>query len=107
MVDGRLLLIIVVIFLELFWITQLVNLMGRKDSSFPGKYDKIIWAAIFLMANVLGAFVYLIIRMKEDAKQLTEIDKPVKEYPEPCIKCGKIIPVYSKKCLNCGLKDRK
>ena len=47
MVDGRILLIIVVILLELVWISQLVNLMGRKDISFPGKYDKLIWAAIF------------------------------------------------------------
>lgn len=46
--------------LVVFWLWQLVSLMRMPDTTFPGRFDKIAWVAILLIAFVLGAFAFLI-----------------------------------------------
>jgi Phospholipase_D-nuclease N-terminal len=41
-----------------FCLWQFCDLMRRRDDEFPGRFDKPIWAAAILFANVLGAFAY-------------------------------------------------
>ena len=41
-----------------FCVAQFADLMRRPDGDFPGRYDKPIWAAAILLANVLGAAAY-------------------------------------------------
>jgi len=41
------------------WIYQFVQLMLLCDSDFPGKYDKTLWAAAFILAFVVAPFAFL------------------------------------------------
>ena len=93
---------LVAILLLIFWIRQFFDLMARTDDTFPGKYDKVIWAAVFLLTYVFGAFLYLIFKLEEDITQITESKKARIEYPQPCLKCGKTIPPDATKCPSCG-----
>jgi len=43
-----------------FCFIQFIDLMGRSDDEFPGRFDKPIWAAAILLANVFGAFAFFI-----------------------------------------------
>jgi hypothetical protein len=94
--------VVIGILLAIFWITQLLDLMSRKDDDFTGRYDKILWVAILLIGTVCGAVAYYIVRFIKEPKPFFDIKDSLKESPEPCIKCGKIIPAYSTKCPSCG-----
>lgn len=48
----------IVLFL-LFWSYQLVQLMLMPDEDFPGRFDKVTWGAIFILAMPLAPFVFL------------------------------------------------
>jgi hypothetical protein len=96
------LLIAIFIILEIFWFIQLLDLMARHDNIFPGRYDKLIWAAVLLISNVIGAFAYFITKSHKNQPQLVNIKEPPKESPEPCLQCGKTIPADAKKCPFCG-----
>ena len=50
--------VIVAICLCSFWIEELVRLMSLTDDCFPGRYDKVIWAAIIFFGSIFGAFVF-------------------------------------------------
>ena len=56
------LVLIPAIVLVLFWVDQLIDLMGRSDGQFPGRYDKICWFIILMTMNVLGAFIWFIFK---------------------------------------------
>ncbi len=58
-VVGMVVLVVVGVVL-IFWATQFLDLMGRDDNDFPGRYDKPIWAAILVLTGVLGAVLYVI-----------------------------------------------
>ena len=56
-------LLIVAIFLIVilwicFWICQFVSLMLLSDSDFPGRHDKILWAAAFILLFLVAPFVF-------------------------------------------------
>ncbi len=96
------LIFIIAILLFIFWIRQFIDLMGRSDDSFSGKYDKPIWAAVLLLTFVIGALVYAIANLKQKITQPEDIKTAPKENPEPCLKCGKTIPPDAINCPFCG-----
>lgn len=91
----------VIVLLEIFWIVQLADLMAKSDDEFPGRFDKPTWAAILLLTNVIGAFAYWLAKPEKESPRV-EATAPIREYPEPCIKCGQIIPVGIATCPSCG-----
>ena len=58
--SSSFLIILVSLFLIAFWISQFTALMNMRDSVFNGRYDKLIWAAVLILLNVFGAFVFWI-----------------------------------------------
>ena len=56
--------IIVVIFVVLglllvaFWLTQLMDLMRRRDEDFAGRFDKLIWGLVLVFAWIPGAIAF-------------------------------------------------
>ena len=46
------------ILLFIFWCVQLCSLMQMGDEEFKGKNDKLIWALVILIANLVGAFLF-------------------------------------------------
>jgi hypothetical protein len=42
----------------LFWCFQVLDLMSRPDSDFPGRHDKVLWAMFLLFASFVGAVLY-------------------------------------------------
>lgn len=53
-------LLIVFVALFVFWVMQLLSLMMMPDDAFPGRYDKIIWAAVLVVLTVFGALLFVI-----------------------------------------------
>jgi hypothetical protein len=102
MIIGFFIFIVIIIVAEIFWIRQLVNLMTRSDNSFPGRYDKPVWVAILVICNLIGAIAYFIAKPREDKPLFVDVKPPVKDSPEPCLKCGKIIPPNTTICPSCG-----
>ncbi|MBN2686370.1 MAG: hypothetical protein JXR40_13900 [Pontiellaceae bacterium] len=49
----------VIILYAAFWCYQFSDLMMLSDRQFFGKYDKIIWAAAFIIVSPLAPFAYL------------------------------------------------
>ncbi len=43
----------------IFWIYQFIQLMLLSDTDFPGRYDKALWTAAFLLAVFLAPFAVL------------------------------------------------
>jgi hypothetical protein len=43
----------------IFWIVQFVQLMLLEDDLFPGPYDKLVWAAAFVILAPLAPFAFL------------------------------------------------
>ncbi len=54
--------ILISIAIMAFWIPQLVDLMGRRDDDFPGRFDKLVWVAIIVFIPLVGAIAYSISR---------------------------------------------
>jgi len=97
-----LMLIFVAILLFIFWLRQFISLMERSDDTFNGRYDKPIWAAVFLLFGVLGAFIYIVSLLSNDIVEHLEIKETKMEYEQPCLRCGKTIPADSTQCPACG-----
>ncbi len=55
---AGLLIFAVLALLAAFWIFQFVQLMALSDHDFPGRYDKPLWVAAFLLGTVLGAAAF-------------------------------------------------
>jgi len=53
--------------LAIFWMYQFVQLMLLEDIYFSARYDKIIWAAAFILVVPLAPFAFL---MWKGAKSL-------------------------------------
>ena len=43
----------------LVWIYQFIQLMLLSDADFPGKHDKILWAAAFVLVAPVAPFAFL------------------------------------------------
>jgi hypothetical protein len=54
------LLLIVLLLLAGFWVMQFVQLMVLSDSDFPGRTDKILWVAAFLLIAPAAPFAFLL-----------------------------------------------
>ncbi len=50
--------LLVVCFL-VFWCYQFIELMLLSESDFPGKYDKILWAAVFFLLFFIAPIVFV------------------------------------------------
>jgi hypothetical protein len=57
-----LLIVVVIIAVVIIWSYQFVFLMLMEDALFPGRLDKAIWGAAFLLAAPLAPFVFLLWR---------------------------------------------
>ena len=55
---GLILAPIVVLGICIFWVYQFVQLMLLSEADFPGKYDKCLWAAAFIITFLLAPFAF-------------------------------------------------
>ena len=99
---AQVLFVFILILIELFWLIQMIDLMRASDGAFVGKHDKILWVAVLLLANFLGAFAYFIAKPRPETVPTISTEKFDENYPERCLKCGEEIPPHAKKCLSCG-----
>jgi hypothetical protein len=51
--------IVVMLGICVFWVYQFVQLMLLSEANFPGKYDKCLWTAAFIIAFLLAPFAFL------------------------------------------------
>ncbi len=51
-------LVLIGIILAVYWIYQFTFMMVLEDSLFPGKNDKALWCAAFILAPVLAPFAF-------------------------------------------------
>jgi len=49
---------LIVVGFAIYWIYQFVQFMSFEDELFPGRYDKLIWAVVFLLAPPLAPFAF-------------------------------------------------
>ena len=66
-------LIIALLFLIVWW-RQFIELMMFSDSDFPGRYDKAIWAVMFVVACIIAPFLFIqwksaYLTMRADARK--------------------------------------
>ncbi len=48
------------LFLCVFWIYQFTQLMLLQESDFPGRHDKVLWCAAFVLAFALAPFAFFL-----------------------------------------------
>ena len=60
MIELGILVILAFLILGLIWVwlKQFVWMMALDDDSFPGKYDKILWGAVFILCPLLAPFAF-------------------------------------------------
>ncbi len=51
--------IIVALLFLIFWWWQFIQLMMLSDSDFPGRYDKPLWAVLFIVAFAIAPFLFI------------------------------------------------
>ena len=51
-------LIVVVLVVCIVWVYQFVQLMMLSEADFPGRYDKCLWTAAFIVAAGLAPFAF-------------------------------------------------
>lgn len=44
----------------IFWLLQFVQVMLLADADFPGRYDKPLWVAVFVLVFLLAPFAFLL-----------------------------------------------
>ena len=105
---GIVFLFFLILYIVIFWIKQLLDLMSHKDDSFPGKYDKVIWVAILIIFGFIGAYIYVIFKSKQETIQSEYIKTVPEDFipvgnndPDACLKCGQTIPADTTKCPSC------
>jgi hypothetical protein len=54
--------------LLVFWCIQFTLLMLMEDRLFPGRHDKALWVAAFLLAALMAPFAFLLWRRASVAK---------------------------------------
>jgi hypothetical protein len=50
---------LLVLFLILLWIFQFAQLMTLGDELFPGRFDKTLWAAAFILVFPVAPFAFM------------------------------------------------
>jgi hypothetical protein len=58
MMAEELAFLLVMMGLIAFWIKQFNDLMSIPDERFPGRHDKVIWAVVLIVMNVVGALTF-------------------------------------------------
>jgi hypothetical protein len=67
--------LVIVLILVIVWVIQFSQLMTLGDEVFPGRYDKALWVAAFLLIFPLAPFAFLwwkqimVAMRKEEKKQ--------------------------------------
>jgi len=51
--------VIIGVVIAILWVYQFTQLMLLSDADFPGKNDKALWVATFLLACLLAPFAFL------------------------------------------------
>ena len=104
MTPEQILLLVLALIAEAFWIIQLIDLMSRKDNEFPGQLDKPAWVFILVVTNFIGAIAFLPSKPNKSKKPSldTMLPEPKTMEPTKCIECGTTIPSNSPKCPSCG-----
>lgn len=77
-----LIVIIISIVLFIFWCVQFCSLMEMGDEEFKGKNDKLIWALAMLLANFVGAFLFMLYKIPkfdEHASENVELTEKERE----------------------------
>jgi hypothetical protein len=54
------LLLLVAVVWAIFWVTQIVDVMGRRREDFVDGVDKVVWVALMTLVPVLGCIAYWI-----------------------------------------------
>lgn len=70
----------VALLIALVWIYQFIQLMLLSDADFPGKYDKILWAAAFVLVFPIAPFAFL--WWKAAYRSMLENDRPTDDRPK-------------------------
>jgi hypothetical protein len=55
----KILVLVALIGLLLFWCSQFIGLMLMREADFPYKHDKILWFIAFLVLPLLAPFVFV------------------------------------------------
>lgn len=67
--------------IALVWIYQFIQLMLLSDADFPGKHDKILWAAAFVLVFPIAPFAFL--WWKAAYRSMLENDRPMDDRRSP------------------------
>jgi hypothetical protein len=104
MSNEQKLLVIFAVIAQVFWIIQLIDLMSRKDTEFPGRFDKPTWVFVMVFTNLFGAIAFLISKPTKHTRPSLDTILPEPQAVEPtnCMECGETIPSDSSKCPSCG-----
>jgi hypothetical protein len=65
-----------VVVLAIIWGYQFVQLMLMADEDFPGRFDKLAWSTLFVLAMPLAPFAFLVWRgaYKENIRRRSKTD---------------------------------
>lgn len=104
MFDELIAIFVFTFLMQVFWIVQLIDLMSRKDSEFPGRFDKPAWGIVLAITNVLGALAFFLFKHTRSvpASQEPPLSAPPEIEPAECLECGSPIPGDRSQCPVCG-----
>jgi len=71
-----LLALLVIFFFCWFWVEKFVELMPLEDRYFPGRFDKIIWAGMFVLVAPLAPFAFQVWKTARTAERATAVAAP-------------------------------
>lgn len=54
--------LVAAVLLAIAWVREFVGLMSLGDESFPGRYDKLIWAALLVVLPPVGLVTFSVYR---------------------------------------------
>jgi len=57
-----LLLLAAFVMMFVFWMRELITLMGLGDEAFPGRHDKILWFALLVLLPPIGMIAFSVFR---------------------------------------------
>jgi hypothetical protein len=49
--------------LLVFWFREFILLMAMPDKVFPGRYDKVLWFVLFVVAGIVAPFAFYLTRL--------------------------------------------
>jgi hypothetical protein len=67
------LVVVAVIALCYFWLEKFVEMMLLEDRDFPGRFDKILWFAVFTMVAPLAPFAFRIWKSARTAEHASSL----------------------------------